>query len=160
MTTAILMALIVTCFVRASVYEDETSLWGDAAGKSPLKPRALNNYGHGLKEAFRLEEAGREFEQAIQLQPDYADALNNLATIYSLTGRRNEILGLLQQALAAEPNHVSARFNLAMYYYETGRSQEALAEYMTILAQVPYSKEAAFSQSMVQLIRKQPAGPR
>jgi len=155
----LISALTVLCWSRGLVYTDEASLWGDAAKRSPLKPRVLNNYGHGLKESFRLEEAAHEFEMAIALQPDYADALNNLATVYNSIGRRSEMPGLLQRALAADPNHVSARFNLAMYYYETGHFLEALGEYTLILDHHPYSKEAAFSQSMTRLIQQQLARP-
>jgi tetratricopeptide (TPR) repeat protein len=149
------VALTLLSWDRTLIYRDEVSLWEDTARKSSSKPRALNNYGHGLKEAFRMEEAAHQFELAIALQPDYADALNNLATICSSINRRSEILGLLQRALAADPNHLAARFNLAMFYYETGHPEEALNEYMSILDQQPFSRESAFSQTMVRLIQKQ-----
>jgi Flp pilus assembly protein TadD len=92
--------LCVASIVRSSVYHDEISLYSDEVAKSPNKARPHNNLGDALKKAGRYEEAGPYFERALELQPVYPDALNNLATIYGSSGRREEALQLLAQALA------------------------------------------------------------
>jgi tetratricopeptide (TPR) repeat protein len=151
----LLVILCVLSWFRASVFQDEISLWGDAAEKAPDKARAHNNFGHGLKEAHRLEEAQREFERALELQPEYPDALNNLATIYNTIGRRSDALSLLEKTILLAPDHVPAKFNLAMNYYESGMFQDALREYAEIIQLAPDSKEGVFAASMISLIRNQ-----
>jgi len=150
-----ILSLSTASWLRASLYENEVTLWGDTASKSPDKARPHNNHGHGLKEAHNLEGAQQEFERAIELMPDYPDALNNLATIYNGIGRRDEAVMLLQKSLALEPDHLPAKFNMAMYLYESGRFDDSLREYLSIIDTGPLTKEAVFARQMIILIRKQ-----
>jgi tetratricopeptide (TPR) repeat protein len=152
---AILSLLIASAWMRASLYSDELDIWKDAAEKSPNKARPRNNYGHALKEAHRLDEALREFEQAVLLDPDYTDALNNLATVYGSIGRKTEALALLQKTLTLDPGHLQAKYNLAINYYEMGMYPDSVREYEDIIAIAPDSKEAAFGRIMLNVIRKQ-----
>jgi len=151
----IVLTLSIMSVMRTSVYTDETTLWGATVKQSPLKARPHNNYGHGLKEANRLQEATKQFELAIALKPDYPDAMNNLATLYGSFGRREESFDLLRRTLALEPGHIPAKFNLAMQSYETGNIDAAYLEYRSIIELAPDSKEAMFAISMMRLIQKQ-----
>jgi len=151
----VLILLCVTSWLRSFIFENEVTMWGATVMVSPRKARPHNNYGHALKEMKRLEEARIEFERALELTPDYPDALNNLSTIYNSMGRRPEAIRLLQRTLDLDPEHLQAKSNLALFYYESGLLEEAAGEYFSIMRLAPLSKEAGFAQSMVMLIRKQ-----
>lgn len=152
-TSVLLVAALMTAaFLRASVYHDEVSLYTDAVAKSAGKARPHNNLGHALKAAGRFAEAGMQFERALEIQPDYPDALNNLSTLYQSQGRPDEALTLLRRALALEPGHVPSRFNLAMAFYESGLHADAAREYGIIITLAPLSKEAAFARKMLAVI--------
>ncbi len=133
-------------------------MWQDTVKKAPGKARPHNNFGHALKEKKRIEEALIHFEWAIRLDPDYTDALNNLATIYGTLGKREEALALLHKTLSLNPNHISARYNLAINYYEMGMLTESVNEYNTILELDPLCKEAQFARQMLRLIQGQMLG--
>lgn len=150
----ILAAFSIATWTRALIYESEITLWSATSHSSPNKARTHNNYGHALKEAHRMDEALTEFERALNLKPDYPDALNNLATIFISRGRKPEGLLLLNKALALDPGHVQAHHNLAMYYYESNLLEDAFREYSEIERIAPDSKEAAFGAKMLMMIRR------
>lgn len=140
---------------RNSIYESEVALYTDIVAKSPDKARPHNNLGDALKKAGNFEKAGPHFERALQIQPIYPDAMNNLATIYGSSGRRGEALQLLGQALNYDPNHRQARFNLAMIFFEQGMYDEARQQFSILCTVAPQSKEASFSQKMLNMMRNQ-----
>jgi protein O-mannosyl-transferase len=153
-TTALLVVLCAFTISRSAVYYDEVSLYSDVVAKSPNKARPHNNLGDALKKANRFEEAGPQFERALELQQDYPDALNNLATIYNSSGRSPEALQLLSRALALDPGHRQARFNLAFTFYDRGMLSESEQQFAILMQTAPESKEAVFAQKMLALIQK------
>ena len=150
----VVLLFAASSFVRSAVYQTEVTLYSDIVAKSPGKARPHNNLGHALKEAGRIPEAAAQLEQALEIKPDYPDALNNLGTIYSSTGRREEGLELLSRALQFNPGHLQARYNLAMQYYENGMIPEAEREYQLLIQLAPQSKEAVFAYKMLAMINR------
>lgn len=59
-------------------YRSETALWEDTVEKSPAKARTHNNLGYAYMLAGRSDEARHEFRHALQLDPAYYKARNNL----------------------------------------------------------------------------------
>lgn len=139
---------------RLEVYIDEPTLWLDTVRKSPDKARPHNNLGDALKKIQDLNGAQQHFERALELQPDYPDALNNLAIIFTNTGRKDDAMYLLRKTLLLNPDHIQARYNLAMQYYERNLLNDADREYRTIIELDPFCAEAAFSGQMLKMIQK------
>lgn len=73
----------------------------------------------------QLDEAKREFEQALRLQPDMAEAHANLASVYGRREQLDQAAVELKAALKYDPNHLMALTNLSLYYRKIGRMQEA-----------------------------------
>ena len=61
----------------------------------------------------RLVEAADEFDQAIRLKPDYAQAHYNLAITLGRMRRFSEAADQLEQAVRLEPDYGEARETLA-----------------------------------------------
>lgn len=111
--------------------------------------------GRALKRAGNLRAAASNYERAIELKPDYVEALANLSTVYNMMGRYDAGLALASRALTIDPDHVGARLNMALRYWETGRVSEAFYEFNQILKTNPLSPEAAFAEQIMMNINIQ-----
>ena len=76
----------------------------------------------------------KQFREALRLDPDYAQAHNNLAAMLQLAGQFDEALDHYRRALALRPDNIEARGNLAQLLSRQGRSSEAVTEFERVLA--------------------------
>ena len=87
-------------------------------------------YGVALDQQGDFDRAVEQFETAIALYPDYADALNYLAYIFALREvRLDDALRYIQNALAVDPDNAAYLDTLGWIYYKQGRLEPAL-EYL------------------------------
>ncbi len=81
-----------------------------------------------------INEAIYHFQQAVDLNPDYAEAQNNLGNLLSKTGRAKEAEEHFRQALRVKPDYPEAQQTLGDLLLKTGRSQEAIDNYQQACA--------------------------
>jgi Flp pilus assembly protein TadD len=74
---------------------------------------AHNTLGTLLASTRHRREARREYERAVQLEPDAAYALNNLCYLSFLEGDTSQAVAECQAALAVDPDLTAARETLA-----------------------------------------------
>ncbi len=79
MSVAILIVLGVGTWKRSGVYANEETLWSDNVTKSPNSWVAHYNLGIVFARLGRVPDAIGQYEQALRISPDFADAGNNLA---------------------------------------------------------------------------------
>jgi tetratricopeptide (TPR) repeat protein len=72
-----------------------------------------NGVGAILFQLGRVEEAIASFGDALSIDPDYVDALNNIGLAYRAAGRAEESIRFVKKALVIEPGNATARKNLA-----------------------------------------------
>jgi tetratricopeptide (TPR) repeat protein len=68
------------------------------------------------------ESAAKEFEKAIDLDPNDPRAYSNLAFSYAQLGKREEALAMFEKAATIAPNDATARKNLAAVYMDLGKA--------------------------------------
>jgi tetratricopeptide (TPR) repeat protein len=95
------------------------------------------NLGSTLREAGRFDLALAEFDQAITLKPDYAEAHNNRGIVLANLGRMDEALAAFDRAIAAKPDYAEAYSNRGLILSEIERFNEALASFDRALALRP-----------------------
>ena len=71
-----------------------------------------NNLGHALLKKGQIDEAIRQYQEAIRLKPDDADAHNNLGVALGQKGQIDEAIRQFQEALRLNPDHADAHYNL------------------------------------------------
>ena len=78
----------------------------------------------------------------MQIDPDYAEAHNNLGSALLLTGRTAEAIDEYEQALRIDPDYAEAHNNLGNALVQTGRAPEAIDHYKEALRITPTSADA------------------
>jgi predicted O-linked N-acetylglucosamine transferase (SPINDLY family) len=81
-------------------------------------PGAFNTLGICHHRAGRIKEAEECFRKAVELQPDFVEALTNLGTNLAHQGRREEALTLTREALRINPASPDA---LSSFFFEQRR---------------------------------------
>jgi tetratricopeptide (TPR) repeat protein len=122
-------ALFYGTWQRNETYRSEEQIWSTTASSVPDNERAQNNLGNMLvKDPSRLEEAVAHFNEALRLQPGYADAHYNLGlALNKIPGRRGDAVAEYKEALRLRPDNVEALNNLGNALVSMGRPQEAIA---------------------------------
>jgi len=84
------------------------------------------NVGVGLQTRGRLAESVVEYQEALRLQPDSADAHRFLGTAYRELGRQAPATQEFERAVALRPDHDAALQDLAVMRYQQGRVAESV----------------------------------
>ena len=88
------------------------------------------HYKNGLKlfGQQKHEEAIVEYEKALELSPDWEDALHALAMANMSAGKLDEAIAIGKRILELNPNDAFAHTSLSMFYQRKGMIDEAEAE--------------------------------
>lgn len=82
--------------------------------KAPKKAKKAYENGLELLKKKKTTEAAEEFSKAVELYPDYADALSRLGDIEMSQGRGEEAGKHYRQAVAADPKFIPPYFGLVL----------------------------------------------
>jgi protein O-mannosyl-transferase len=135
---AIALALAAATFARNRVWEDELTLWADAARKSPGKARVHQNLGVALASAGRLEEAVQAFTAANRIDPANVDIVNNLGAALRDLGRVDEAAWWLRIAVQGRADLPDPHFNLGLALMDDpATAEEAVAMFERAIALRP-----------------------
>jgi TonB family protein len=100
----------------------------EATKRERSNPEAWHYLGLALLKAEKLRDARRAFERAVELRPDFAEALTGLA--YALLRRGDAYAAGLhaQRAVAAQPANLEARYIVGAAHLRRGSDRDALEE--------------------------------
>lgn len=122
-------------------------LWANRArrngnsGRRAAHAKLHSSRGDELLKAGKVEEAQREFTEALLIEPQSADAHLGLAEAYHRQGRVEDAIRELRAALWSNED-VRARLALARLLLEQNRSGDARAELRAALKADPDNREA------------------
>ena len=97
------------------------------------QPTALlwNKKGITLLFLQRMKDGQKCFEQALQLDKNSAEGLNNLGFVAQMQKRYNKAIKYYSKALAIHPNSATFHYNLAASYFSKHQFDKASQEYRT-----------------------------
>jgi Flp pilus assembly protein TadD len=125
--TMIIIALTMATWQRNQVWQNEVSLWGDVARKSPGKHRPWFNLGtHLMTDSGQPEEAIPALLHAVARDPGHAESWHNLGSSYLMTARPGEAIMPLRTAVRLKPDMADAAVNLAVALIHNGNPLEAV----------------------------------
>lgn len=74
-----------------------------------------------------LVKAEEAFKQAIDISPNFGQAIYNLGSVYERQGKLNESIRQIERIIPANANNPNLIFEIALLYYRAGRKNDALA---------------------------------
>ena len=113
-----------------------------AAPSSPQPAQLLNLAAVSAVELGRRDLAEKHWRTAIQIQPGYAEAYNNLGILLQELRRFDEAEAAFHQAIALQPGYAEACYNLGNLLSELKCLPEAEAAYRQAISFQPRDAEA------------------
>lgn len=120
---------------------------------NPLYPNAHNNLGLVYANQGRLDEASKEFKEAIKLckvSYECSDYHYNLGVLLSGQNRDNEAIEEYKAALKINPKYIEAAYNLGLIYLKKGLDNEARAAFNSILKLQSNNAQARYALELLE----------
>lgn len=106
--------------------------------EGPLdSPVIWNKIGIAHHQMMQMNEAKKYYEKAIKLNPKYAEAINNLGTVYYAKKSYRRAIGQYIKALKLTPNAASIYSNLGTAQFARKKYEDASVSYQKALALDP-----------------------
>ena len=116
----------------------------DVQGATEAYNRAIT-----YEDAGDSQSAEQSYREAINLDPEYCDAMDNLAILLKQNGNVDEAIELYQQSIAVKPDNDVAHLGLANAYSSQDRYDEALSEYAALVQINPQNAEGYYGPGLV-----------
>lgn len=107
-------------------------------------PEVYYNLGFIAGKRKDLPGAVEAYKKAIQLKPDYGDAMAALAETYQAMGEADKASELLAQAAEEFPEDAAMLFNVGVFHFNANRPAEALAAFKKVEQLDPSNSEAQY----------------
>jgi tetratricopeptide (TPR) repeat protein len=104
-----------------------------AANAKDSSARLLNKIGMMNLLLMRGDAARKDFERALKMEPNYADAYNNLGAVHYQDHQLKPAIKQYQKAIALNPAFATYHSNLGTAYMERKEFDKAAAEYARAL---------------------------
>jgi tetratricopeptide (TPR) repeat protein len=134
---------------QTKIYCNLETLWRDTLAKNPAAWMAHNNLGSLLARQGKLTEAIEQYQQALQLKPDFSEVYNNLGNTLARQGKLAEAIQCYKHALELNPSYAEspwiAHNNLGNALTDQGKLPEAIQCYKRALELYPGYAEAYYN---------------
>jgi tetratricopeptide (TPR) repeat protein len=111
-------------------------------------PIIFNKIGMAYHHLFAMDEARRNYQIALHMRPDYAEALNNLGAVYYARKQYRKAEKYYRKAIALEPQSAPIYSNLGTDYFAEHKLDRGIQSYRTAFALDP----EVFQGSSLQLV--------
>ncbi|GFO69690.1 O-GlcNAc transferase [Geomonas limicola] len=144
--TAVGAVIVASCFglsyARGPVWENDLTLWSDAAAKAPNHPIALYGKAQALQNSGNLEAALPLYLRVLSLNPKHPDSLIHVAALFR--SKNDPVKGrpYLLELTRYYPNFSRGFLDLGNNYYLTGEFDAAEKALRQALVLEPKSAEA------------------
>ena len=134
------MARLVILFFSALLAA--APIGAQTSGPGPEEFERLFARAVELQQAGDLLGAIDNYNAALTILPERADALSNLGAAYVRLGQYDDGIKKYEEALRLDQTNNSIRLNFALAYYKSARPNEAIPQLKRVLASEPEAKNA------------------
>lgn len=111
----------------------------------------------GLADQGKLQEAEERYRKAIELDPGYCDAMDNMGQLLRRQGRMEEAVSWYKRSIEIAPDNFVAIQLLAVAYKIQANYEKAIAEFERLIEVVPDDPEGYYGLGTSYLDLQQPA---
>ncbi len=117
----------------------------------PDDPKAVTLKAEAYVLMSRFEDAGKQYERAIELRPEENHLRYDYGVVCSRLKRFTDAVRAYEQCLKHDPDHMKASYNLAVLYGELGKLSDASRLWAKVTKASPERAEAWFRRGTVAL---------
>ncbi|MCB0042305.1 MAG: tetratricopeptide repeat protein [Caldilinea sp.] len=114
------------------------------------------NAAQDAEETGSLDKAESLYRDAIEHDPHFCDAMDNLGVLLRRQGRIDEAIGWYRRSLAVFPANTVAQQNIALALMVQGDYLSAAKEYQQLIEMAPDNPEGHFGLANAYLVMEQP----
>jgi tetratricopeptide (TPR) repeat protein len=118
---------------QSQVWHDSEKLWNHVLSTTGGSLFAHNNLGNALTAQGRFGAATEQFQKALRIDPDDADAVYNLGNVLAQQGSFEAAAQQLQHALQINPGNAMAAYDLGNVRAKQERLDEAMEQFQRAL---------------------------
>lgn len=117
-------------YMARKMYREAIDMYLQGPSESAI---TWNKVGIAHHQMLNLDQARRNYEKAVKLNPKYAEAINNLGTFWYARKNYRRAVTYYRRALVITPLSASVHSNLGTAYFARKRYDEAMTEYQRAL---------------------------
>ena len=133
-TTALTPEKRADILMARKMYREAIEVYREAPQESAI---TWNKIGIAYHQLMQLDSAKKHYEQAIKVNPKYAEAINNLGTVHYAKKNYRRAIGQYRKALKLNPNSASIYSNLGTAEFARKKYKECFEAYEHALALDP-----------------------
>ncbi|MFC1577135.1 tetratricopeptide repeat protein, partial [Candidatus Omnitrophota bacterium] len=143
--------LSVLTWDRCAVWKDSATFYKRTLPFAGNSPTMNTGYGIVYYKQGNYKKALRLFKKAVELNPRYSKAYNNLANTYFSMGDTEKAIGAYKKAIEIKPDYASVHSNLALVYYSQGKYRLA-AEHVNTALRLGFRVDPKFVDKLRQKV--------
>ena len=116
------------------MYREAIDVYKDGPADSAI---LANKIGIAYHQMMQVDQARKQYEKAVKLNPKYSEAINNLGTIHYSKKNYRRAISQYNKALKVSPNSASIYSNLGTAQFARKRYEEASESYQKALSLDP-----------------------
>ena len=139
---AVLAACLGLTRQQLGCWHNSETLFRHALAVTQNNYLAHDNLGTALDRSGQIDEAMKQYEEAIRLKPDYALAHYNLGTALAKQGQIDGAITQYREAIRLRPNYANVHYNLGLSLFWKGQIDEGISQYREAIRLKPDFAEA------------------
>lgn len=144
----ILISLLICTRIQVSRWRDSETLFKHTLAVTKNNPIIHNNIGMAFLKQKKLPDAVKHFQQAIRINPKFAEGHYNMARVMQYEDKLDEAVNYYKQTLKIKPDYASAHNNLGTVLQLQGKLNEAIEQYQQVVMIKPNYAEAYYNLAM------------